>query len=175
MFKMIIRSAEIIIKTLICLYCLFFMLVCYSCWHGGHFPGDEQKTLSRQISFFEDVRVCEIEGKKISKFSESIDEPFLRIFLFGTKGLSWKYHIVYEIDNENENFVTYEFPFTLGIGSIHENTGIIIEEKTDSIVIYYDREPSNGFEIEHNPFSKKVYFEQNSYLYVIKKRDNVCY
>lgn len=172
---MFLRMLEISIKILICLYCLFFMLVCFSCWHGGHFEGDEKEFLFKHTSFSKDVRACEIEGKKVSRLGEDVDVSFWRLFIWGAKGVYRVYHIVYETESQEKKFLTYKFPLTLGIGAIAENTDIIIEENADSIVIYYNKEPSDGFEIEQNPFSKKIYFVHENDLFAIKKIDNLCF
>jgi hypothetical protein len=154
---------------------LFIILVCYFCWNGGQFEGEEKEILFRHGSFLEDSRVCEIEGKKVSKFGENIDVSFWRLFIIGAKGLYRIYHIVYETNREEKIFLTYKFPLTLGIGAITENTDILIEEREDSIVIYYNKKPSDEFKIEQNPFSKKVYFEYRNDLTALKKIDNLCY
>lgn len=172
---MFLRVLEIFIKILICLYYLFFILVCFFCWHGGHFEGGEKKFFFKHTSFSKDVRVCEIEEKKVSRFGENVDVSFWRLFILGTKGVYRVYHIMYETGDQEKKFLTYKFPLTLGIGAVAENTGIIIEENADSIVIYYNKKPLSGFEIVQNPFSKKIYFEYRIDFTELKKRDNLCF
>ena len=81
----------------------------------------------------------------MSRLGEDVDVSFWRLFIWGAKGVYRVYHIVYETESQEKKFLTYKFPLTLGIGAIAENTDIIIEENADSIVIYYNKEPSDGF------------------------------
>lgn len=171
---MFIRILEIIIKTSISLFCLFVMLLCYFCWNGGYFEGFEKEFFVRYSELKDEISVCEIEQNKISKFGETIDTAFLRLFVYGTHGLYRVYHIIYENSQGEANFLTYKFPLTLGIGAIVEDTDLVIEESVDAITIYYNRKPLNKFEIEHNPFSKKIKFEYKNDLSEMKKKEGSC-
>ena len=128
----------------------FFILLDYSCTGGGNFEYAEPYKLP----------TCAIENKKISRNIENMNVPYLRLFIKGTYGLYSVYHIYYKDENgERINFITYKFPFDYGLDVEMEDTGIFIEETPDAIKFYYNREPVGGFNIETNPFSKKIQME----------------
>lgn len=170
---MFIRVLEIIVKIFVCLYLLIMMLVCYSCWHGGHWDGSDEYYFKQKNN--ENFFSCKIEGKRISKYGENVEVPFWQLFISGFHGIFRIYHILYETESKEKNgFITYKFPLTSGVGAIVEDTDLVIEESFNQITIYYDKAPIDGFLIEKNPFSKNIVFKQKSDLTDIKAKEGSC-
>ena len=66
------------------------------------------------------------------------------------------------MDNVKKNILTYRFEPRGGIGAVVQGTGIGIDERQDSIVIFYDAEPFDGFTIEPSPFSDKIVLQKSA-------------
>jgi hypothetical protein len=64
---------------------------------------------------------------------------------------------------------------TYGVGAVSENSDFVIKESSDSITIYYNKEPVDGFNIEQNPFSKKLKIERKNKLYDLMNMYGNCY
>ncbi len=156
---------------------LFPMLLCYVFWSGGHFPGSGTEPFFMISTNDENKISCKIEGKQLFVHGDSVNVSFFRLYFNFYHDLNRKFHIYYQNENgEKNDFVTYMFPLTYGIGAIIENTDVVIEETSDFIKIYYDKEPVNGFALEGDlhPFSKKILFEFRRNLYSLKKKGGVC-
>lgn len=167
---------EVGLKLLITAVSLFLILLCYFWWNGGFFKGSGEELLKQHSSMHENKEIaCKIEEKRIALYGDDLDVSFLRLYVDRGWEVYRKFHVLYENENgEKISFITYEFPLTMGIGAIVENTEIAIEETPDSIKIYYNKEPSKGFIVENNPFSKKIQFEFSNELWKLKKREGVC-
>ena len=147
---MFIQQFEKFVKIFILLVYGLFFLVDYACTNGGNFEYAEPYSLP----------VCNVENKKISRYLENVNIPYLCLFIKGTHGLYSVYHIYYENEvGERINIITYKFPFTYGLDVPMEDTNIFIEEFPDAIKFYYNRDPIGGFVIDNNPFSKKIQME----------------
>lgn len=157
--------------------CFFFLLVCTSCEGKGFFKGNGEFHFKKRTPDGKQLEHCVIEGKKISVFEDDIEASFWSrlYFSIGGKNLHRVYRFVYENNSEKEIFGTYQFLATTGIGAIHENTGMVIEESSDLITIFYNKEPVDGFFIEKNPFSKKLLFVFKSKLSELKRKDGACF
>ena len=161
-----VKSFEKFIKIFIIFAYTFFILLDYSCTGGGNFKFSESYNSPN----------CILENKKISVYPENINVPYLRLFIKGTRGIFVNYHVYYKNDlGEKNDILTYRFPFTYGLDVIMENTLIMVKETSDAIIIYYDKEPINGFVIKNNPFSKKVLLKYKSDLDELRKNGETCF
>ena len=108
-----------------------------------------------------ETKTSEIEGMKIYRVRDALPPFFCHLYLFGTRGIYYVYHLMYEDVNGMRSIVTYKFRYTTGISAIIEGSDmtLVIEDTPDSIVFWYDKVPEGEFIIEHNPFSKKILFK----------------
>ena len=74
------------------------------------------------------------------------------------------WHLQYQDDDgSRKNILTYRFVIDGGVaggGSLGPDIGI--DERQDSIVIIYDKEPLDGFTIEPGPFSDKIVLQKGA-------------
>lgn len=102
------------------------------------------------------LKQCELGGKKLFLERENQNESFWYDFFVDTNA-PFVWHLQYQDDdNVKKNILTYRFELRGGIGAVVQGTGIGIDDKQDSIVIIYDKEPLDGFTIEPGPFSDKI-------------------
>ena len=149
------------------------MLLCFLFWNGGHFKGVGTSPFRQHLSQKDNNMACSIDGTKLFLIGDDVDVSFFQMYaISGFKAYRF-YHVFVIDERENRiNLITYKFPLTTGIGAIIENTDMIIENSSDAITIYYDKEPVDGFVIENNPFHKKIQFEK---LDNLKKNEGICY
>lgn len=164
------------LKMLIVFFGGFPMLLCFLFWNGGHFKGVGASPFRQHLSQKDNSMACSIDGTKLFLIGDDVDVSFFQMYaISGFKAYRF-YHVFFIDETENRiNFITYKFPLTTGVGAIIENTDMIIENSSDTITIYYDKEPIDGFLLEHNPFSKKILFERLDNLKSLKKHEGVCY
>lgn len=108
-----------------------------------------------------ETQKSEIEGMKIYRIRDPLPPFFFHLYLFGTRGIYYVYHLMYEDANGIHPMITYKFRYTTGISAIIEgsNMTLMMENTPDGIVFWYDKVPEGEFIIEHNPFSKKMLFK----------------
>lgn len=159
---------ELILKALISLSVAVVVLFCFIVWRGGHFPGKGEEILP--IYSFDDGESCITQNEKLAVLGEDVKTSFLRLFVNGPYGIYRVYKIFYVNSKEEKiHIATYEFPLTLGIGAIDEDTELFAETSHDVIKIYYTDEPVKSFTIEKNPFSKKILFVRKGDLSNLRK------
>lgn len=175
--KKIFEDVEKKAKIFITGFFVFSMVLFYSCENGGHYAGSGEKTLFLHSSHQKD-KICQIEGKALSRYEDDVDVSILRIFITSSKGVFREHHIRYLDENGvKTNFITFNFPLysSGGIGAIIDNTDLVVLEFAENIKIYYDKEPVSGFVVESNPFSKEIQFEYKKDLKNLREMDNVCF
>ncbi len=154
-----------LLKISIIVFYSFVLVLHYSCTNGGHFEFYNAKN----------KMTCNIEGKKISTYVDDLDVPYIRFFILGNHGMYCTYHINYEDESGKKNsFITYKFPYKYGLDVVLEKASFVIEETLDNVKIYYNNNPTNGFVIENNPFSKKLILEYTSDLKKVSNADGNC-
>ena len=108
------------------------------------------------------AKQCELDGKKIFLERENQNESFWYDFFIDTNA-PFVWHLQYQDDdNVRKNILTYRSELRGGIGAVVQGTGIGIDERQDSIVIFYDAEPLDGFTIESSPFSDKIVIQKSA-------------
>lgn len=108
------------------------------------------------------AKQCELDGKKIFLERENQNESFWYDFFIDTNA-PFVWHLQYQDDdNVRKNILTYRSELRGGIGAVIQGTGIGIEERQDSIVIIYNKEPLDGFTIEPGPFSDKIVIQKSA-------------
>ena len=136
---------------------LSYLSFCHSCFNpiaGDTYPiyeyGDKN------------LRQCELNGKRIFLERENQNESFWYDFFVETHA-PYVWHLQYQDDdNARKNILTYRFEPRGGIGAVVQGTGIGIDERQDSILIFYDAEPLDGFIIESSPFSDKIVLQKSA-------------
>ena len=107
------------------------------------------------------AKQCKLDGKKI--FLERETQTFWYDFFVETNAF-YVWHLQYQdVDNVKKNILTYRFVIDGGVaggGSLGPDIGI--DERQDSIVIFYDAEPFDGFTIEPSPFSDKIVIQKSA-------------
>ena len=107
------------------------------------------------------LKQCELDGKRIFLERENQNESFWYDFFVDSRAY-YIWHLQYQDDdNVKKNILTYKFAPSGGIGAVVQGTGIGIDERQDSIVIFYDAEPFDGFTIEPSPFSNKIVLQKD--------------
>ncbi len=175
--KKIIEDVEKKTKVFITGFFVFSMVLFYSCENGGRYAGSGEEPLYLH-SIHQKDKVCQIEGKSLQRYGDDVDVSILRVFIMSSADVFRVHHIRYFDENsEKINFITFKFPLfsSGGIGATIDNTNLIILETAENIKIYYDKEPVDGFVVEHNPFSKEIQFEYEKDLRNLRKMDNVCF
>jgi len=152
---------------------LSYLSLCHSCFNpieGGTFPIYENNYPGDLYGFRaknKGAKQCKLDGKKI--FLERETQTFWYDFFVETNA-SYVWHLQYQdVDNVKKNILTYRFEPRGGIGAVVQGTGIGIDEQQDSIVIFYDAEPFDGFTIEPSPFSDKIVLQKSAPLDVKKR------
>ena len=109
------------------------------------------------------AKQCELDGKKIFLERENQNESFWYDF-FVDSNAPCVWHLQYQDDDgSRKNILTYRFVIDGGVaggGSLGPDIGI--DERQDSIVIIYDKEPLDGFTIEPGPFSDKIVLQKGA-------------
>jgi hypothetical protein len=154
----------------------FVMLLMFACYPQNFTPDDNERVLSQTKSNHKKGNVCQIEDYKLYKFEEPLVVPFLQVFINGLYGLYRVYDIMYvNKSGEKSKFFTYKCPLTYGLDVIPEDVYFVIEESLDVITIYYDKEPVGGFNVEKNPFSKKIQFKFLKDTKGVRAEEGACY
>ena len=148
---------------------LSYLSLCHSCFNpieGGTFPIYENNYPGDVYGFRvknKGAKQCELNGKRIFLERENQNESFWYDFFVDSRAY-YVWHLQYQDDdNVKKNILTYQFAPRGGIGAVVQGTGIGIDERQDSIVIFYDAEPLDGFTIEPGPFSNKIVIEKGSH------------
>ena len=154
----------------------FVMLLLFA-YHPHDFASFyNEQVLSQTKSNYKAGKVCQIEDYVLYKFEEPLIVPFLQVFINGYYGLYRVYDIMYmDKSGKKSKFFTYKWPLTYGLDVIPEDVYFVIEESLDVITIYYDKEPVDGFNVEKNPFSKKIQFKFLSDLKSVRSVEGACY
>ena len=152
--------------TIIFLSYLFFVHSCtfnplpgrtYPIYENNH-PGDYTGDLAKNKG----AKQCELNGKKLFLKQDNLNDSFGYCFFVDSKAF-YVWHLQYQDDdNVLKNILTYRFEHRGGIGAVVQGTGIGIDERQDSIIIFYDAEPLDGFTIEPSPFSDKIVLQKSA-------------
>ena len=154
----------------------FVMLLLYACHPPDFTPVDNERVLAYTKANQKKGIGCQIEGYKLSKLEEPLVVPFLQVFINGYYGLYRVYDVMYvNKSGEKSKFFTYKCPLTYGLDVIPEDVHFVIEESLDVITIYYDKEPVGGFNVEKNPFSKKIQFKFLKDTKGVRAEEGACY
>ena len=159
----------------------FFLLCTFLYWYVVHakemlFLRGMESILFGEKLQMEKKEHCAIEGKTLSVLEENVEIPFPLIYFdLGIRKLYRVYRFIYAKESEKNFFGTYRFPVTTGIGAIHEDPDMVIDETSDLITIFYNKEPVDGFFIGKNLFSQKLLFVHKPNLSELKNKDGVCY
>ena len=153
----------------------FFVLVCCSREGDALFKGHGEYSVWRKTSDGKKGTLRD-RRKTLSVLEENVEIPFPLIYFdLGIRKLYRVYRFIYAKESEKNFFGTYRFPVTTGIGAIHEDPDMVIDETSDLITIFYNKEPVDGFFIEKNLFSQKLLFVLKPNLSELKNKDGVCY
>ena len=126
--------------------------------YENNYPGDLYGFRAKNKG----AKQCELDGKKIFLERENQNESFWYDFFIDTNA-PFVWHLQYQDDdNVRKNILTYRSELRGGIGAVIQGTGIGIEERQDSIVIIYNKEPLDGFTIEPGPFSDKIVIQKSA-------------
>lgn len=126
--------------------------------YENNYPGDLYGFRAKNKG----AKQCELDGKKIFLERENQNESFWYDFFIDTNA-PFVWHLQYQDDdNVRKNILTYRSELRGGIGAVVQGTGIGIDERQDSIVIFYDAEPLEGFTIEPGPFSDKIVLQKGT-------------
>ena len=154
----------------------FVMLLLYVCHPRDFTPVDNERVLAYTKANQKEGIGCQIEGYKLSKLEEPLVVPFLQVFINGYYGLYRVYDIMYVNESgEKRKFLTYKCPLTYGLDVIPEDIDFVIEETSDVITVYYEKEPVDGFKVENNPFSKEIQFKFLSDLENVRAVEGACF
>jgi hypothetical protein len=165
-----------LLKEVALILLLFLMCFCCGCRGGGHFDGDKNILVLQKNPKYKKTVACRIEDKRVAIFEDDLDVSIFQLYFDFTTTLYRVYHFfVEEKLGERRVFITYKFPMTYGVGAVSENSDFVIKESSDSITIYYNKEPVDGFNIEQNPFSKKLKIERKNKLYDLMNMYGNCY
>ena len=152
--------------TVIFLSYLSFCRACFNPIAGDTYPIYENNYPGDLYGFRaknKGAKQCELDGKKIFLERENQNESFWYDFFIDINA-PFVWHLQYQDDdNVRKNILTYRSELRGGIGAVVQGTGIGIDERQDSIVIFYDAEPLDGFTIEPSPFSDKIVIEKGSH------------
>ena len=147
---------------------LSYLSLCHSCFNpiaGEDFPIYENNYPGDLFGFRaknKGAKQCKLDGKKLFLERETQNESFWYDFFVDSRAL-YVWHLQYQdVDNVKKNILTYRFEPRGGIGAVVQGTGIGIDERQDSIVIFYDAEPFDGFTIEPSPFSDKIVIQKSA-------------
>ena len=101
---------------------------------------------------------------------------YLQLFIHGYYVLYRVYDFMYvNKSGEKRKFFTYKCPLTYGLDVIPEDIDFIIEETSDVITVYYEKEPVDGFKVENKPFSKEIQFKFLSDLENVRTVEGACF
>lgn len=151
--------------TVLFLSYLSFCRACFNPIAGEVFPIYENNYPGDLYGFRaknKGAKQCKLDGKKIFLERENQNESFWYDFFIDTNA-PFVWHLQYQDDdNVRKNILTYRSELRGGIGAVVQGTGIGIDERQDSIVIFYDAEPLDGFTIEPSPFSDKIVIQKSA-------------
>jgi hypothetical protein len=126
--------------------------------YENNYPGDLYGFRAKNKG----AKQCKLDGKKIFLERENQNESFWYDFFIDINA-PFVWHLQYQDDdNVRKNILTYRSELRGGIGAVVQGTGIGIDERQDSIVIFYDAEPLDGFTIEPSPFSDKIVIQKSA-------------
>jgi hypothetical protein len=89
-----------------------------------------------------------LEGKRLFLERDGQDSSFLYDFFIGYGPQFYVYHLQYEDEGGRKNILSYKFAPRGGIGAVIQGTSLGIDDSKDSIVVFYDTEPEDGFVID---------------------------
>ncbi|SHK99882.1 hypothetical protein [Fibrobacter sp. UWB12] len=166
-FEQNIPKNEIKIKTFITVFFAFLLLGYYLFCGSGH----EDSITNRypifckspyNKSYFDHSRACKIDGNVLYTEMDSLDVPFLHLFVLDSYGIYETHHLKCVNKNgEDVTILTYKEDYVWGMRE-RNPVRFWIKETADSVKIFYDPEPVGGFIVENNPFSKNFVIEKQN-------------
>lgn len=164
-FEQNIPKNEIKIKTFITVLFAFLLLGYYLFCGHGH----EKSVINRypifckspyNKSYFDHSRACKIDGNVLYTEMDSLDVPFLHLFVLDSYGIYETHHLkCINKNGEDVTILTYKEDYVWGMRE-RNPVRFWINESADSVKILYDPEPIGGFVVENNPFSKNFVIEK---------------
>lgn len=166
-FEQNIPKNEIKIKTFITVFFAFLLLGYYLFCGSGH----EDRIKDRypifckspyNKSYFDHSRACKIDGNVLYTEMDSLDVPFLHLFVLDSYGIYETHHLkCINKNGEDVTILTYKEDYVWGMRE-RNPVRFWIKESADSVKILYDPEPIGGFIVENNPFSKNFVIEKQN-------------
>ena len=152
-----VKARDLVMKILFTmtfvLYCSF-LYTCFNPVAGDLYPIYENISLSKP---------CELEGKRLFLERDGQDSSFLYDFFIGYGPQFYVYHLQYEDEGGGrKNILSYKFSPRGGIGAVIQGTSLGIDDSKDSIVVFYDTEPEDGFVIDSSSFSDRIVIKKSS-------------
>ena len=163
------KKKDLLAKIALTVLFLSYLSFCRACFfnpiagedfpiYENNYPGDLYGFRAKNKG----AKQCELDGKKMFLERENQNESFWYDFFIDTNA-PFVWHLQYQDDdNVRKNILTYRSELSGGIGAVVQGTGIGIDERQDSIVIFYDAEPLDGFTIEPSPFSDKIVIQKSA-------------
>ena len=163
------KKKDLWAKIALTVFFLSYLSFCRACFfnpivgevfpiYENNYPGDLYGFRAKNKG----AKQCELDGKKIFLERENQNESFGYDFFIDINA-PFVWHLQYQDDdNVRKNILTYRSELRGGIGAVVQGTGIGIDERQDSIVIFYDAEPLDGFTIEPSPFSDKIVIQKSA-------------
>ena len=164
-FEQNIPKNEIKIKTFITVFFAFLLLGYYLFCGSGHEDSIKDRypifcKSPYNKSYFDHSRACKIDGNVLYTEMDSLDVPFLHLFVLDSYGIYETHHLkCINKNGENVTILTYKEDYVWGMRE-RNPVRFWIKESADSVKILYDPEPIGGFIVENNPFSKSFVIEK---------------
>lgn len=166
-FEQNIPKNEIKIKTFITVFFAFLLLGYYLFCGSGHEDSIKDRypifcKSPYNKSYFDHSRACKIDGNVLYTEMDSLDVPFLHLFVFDSYGIYETHHLkCINKNGEDVTILTYKEDYVWGMRE-RNPVRFWIKETADSVKILYDPEPIGGFIVENNPFSKNFVIEKQN-------------
>ena len=166
-FEQNIPKNEIKIKTFITVFFAFLLLGYYLFCGSGHEDSIKDRypifcKSPYNKSYFDHSRACKIDGNVLYTEMDSLDVPFLHLFVLDSYGIYETHHLkCINKNGEDVTILTYKEDYVWGMRE-RNPVRFWIKESADSVKILYDPEPIGGFIVENNPFSKNFVIEKQN-------------
>ena len=152
-----VKKRDLVMKIFFTMTFVFYCSFLYTCFNpiaGDLYPIYENINPSKP---------CELDGKRLFLERDSQGSSFLYAFFIGYGPQFYVYHLQYEDDGgARKNILSYKFAPRGGIGAVIQGTSLGIDGSKDSIVVFYDTEPEDGFVIDSSSFSDRIVIMKSS-------------
>lgn len=164
-FEQNIPKNEIKIKTFIMVFFAFLLLGYYLFCGSGHEDSIKDRypifcKSPYKKSYLDYFGACRINGNVLYTEMDSLDVPFLHLFVLDSYGIYETHHLkCINKNGEDVTILTYKEDYVWGMRE-RNPVRFWVKETADSVKIFYDPEPIGGFIVENNPFSKNFVIEK---------------